>query len=621
MTEFGSSTDLETLRRSGRGKIVVLGVLIAGALGAAAWTFLRRGGTGNPEEAGKVLVVTRGTHVGSSIVLKDVGFETGEGTLPAWVNKAKDEVPELEVEGIEAVMELADRFGWGFVLFESPGEVDFSALEFEGGPPTIPADAKWAAVSVGDFAFPHVITFNPAPSKVLRDGTLPMLQALFEQKQLAALRKPESLAVDQLQLRDKLEEALRRLDQVPEAEKMAEKVVRDLDKALAEGERVEPKPARVGETLESLTARPLADGSVLSIGRTLEVVTRDAVRADLDLGDREQFLVGAAMAEPSARVPCTSLAEGGVAVGDWRSIQWSDDGSTALLSTLGNGDSLWTLDATKAGACAWTKLGAVERGRSGLDGPAVLGPGGAMARVGFVDGLGVISVTRPGEPEVVLGMLESTVLSQLVWIDGDHLAALADYEIDDTAWIAIFSVRDTTRVVVAPAKVAAGNAGITQLAAIPGRASLLAVGYDGRLVRIDLPAAPAALLANPPMATDVPPLVAEGRPTVYQVDAGSFTSKALTDSGNQIGDLAVSRDGKRATMTVSGNVVDPEYLNDGEIAIVDLDSGAMRVLTRNALDDDDPVFTADGRHVVFSTRVQAPKSDWTITAARIVPAE
>lgn len=620
MTEFGSSTDLETLQRSGRGKVVVLGVLIAGALGAAAWTFLRKGGTGNPEEAGKVLVVTRGSHVGSSITLKDVGFETGEGTLAAWVDKAKDDVPDLEVDGVAAVLALADRFGWGFVVFEAPAEVDFSGIDIEGGTPTFSADAQWAAVSVGDFAFPHVVTVNPPPSKVLRDGSMPMIQALFEHEQLAALRKPESLAVDQLQLRDKLEEALRKLDQLPEAERLAEKVVADIDKTLIEGELVEPKPVRIGDTLESLTARPLADGSVLSIGRTLQVISRDGVRADLDLGTREEFRVGAPMAAAADRVTCTGLAGGGVEVGDWRGLVWSVDGSTAVLSTLGRGETLWTLDASKPGTCTWSEVGTVARGRTGLDGKPVPWTGGKLARVGHVDGFGVVSVTRPGEPELQLGMLESTVLSHLVWLDDEHLAAVADYEVDNTTWIALLSTRDPMRVVVMPASVVAGNTGISSIVAIPGRAAILAVGYDGRLVRVDFPAAAAEIIANPPMAAEQTPLVAEGRPTVYQIDPSGFTSKALTEMGG-ISDLVTSRDGKRAAMTVRGDGVDPDAPNDKEIAIVDLDSGATRLLTRNALPDDDPVFTADGRHVVFETRVEMPRSDWTITAARIVPAD
>ncbi len=618
MTEFGSSTDLETLRRSGRGKIVVLGVLVAGALGAATWAFLRKGGTGNPEEAGKVLVVTRGSTTGSSFALRDAGFETGEGTLQAWVDKAKEEVPDLDVDGVPAVMALADRFGWGYVVFESPADVDFSGLEFEGGAPEIPDDAQWAAVSAGDFAFPHVLTINPEPSKVLRDGSMSMLQALFEQEQLAALLEPESLGVDQLHLRDTLEEGRRKLALVPDAERLAEKVVNDIGKALTEGERVDPAPTQIGVTLESLTARPLADGSVLSVGRTLELVTRDAIRVDLDLGSMQQLLVGAPTAAASDRVPCAAFAGGAVEVGDWRDLTWSVDGSTALLSTLAGGETLWGLDDTKPGACAWTKLASVPHARPGLDGPAVPWRGGRLARVGFVDGLGVVSVSIAGEPELQLGMLESTSLSHLVWIDDDHLAALASYEVDNSSWIAVFSVRDPMRVVVVPASVAGGVHGMSDLAAVPGRSSLLVLGYGGLLVRVDLPAPPAALLAEPPLAPDQTPLEAEGRPTVYQLDPAGFSSKTLIADGN-LGDLAVSRDGKHAVGTVHGTEVDPDAPGDGEIAVIDIEAGGMRLLTRNALSDREPHFTADGRHVVFSTRVEMPRSDWTITAARVVP--
>jgi hypothetical protein len=486
--------------------------------------------------------------------------------------------------------------------------------------PTIPEHAKWAAVSVGDFAFPHVMTFNPPPSKVLKDGTLPILQALFEQEQLAALRKPESLAVDQLQLRDKLEEALRKLDQIPNAEKLAEKVVHDIDVALAEKERVEPKPVRVGESLESLTARPMADGSILSITRSLSVVTRDGVRADLDLGSAERFLFGMPMVAASDRTSCTSLAGGEVEVGDWRGVSWSADASTLVLSTQGAGDTIWTLATDPPGGCAWTKVGDVPRGRAGLDGTPVPWRGGKLARAGYVDGLGVISVTSPKDAEVQLGMLESTVLSDLVWLDDEHIAAIAHYEVDSTFWIALFSLRDTAKVVVVPASVAAGATGLSELAAIPGKNALLVTGYDSRLVRVELPKAVADVIATPTMATDKQPLVAEGRPTVYEIDPSGFTSKALTDAIS-MSDLTVSADGKRAAVTVDGRDIDPDAPGDGEIAVIDLDSGAMRLLTRNDLRDDDPHFTADGKYVVFDTRVELSRSDWTITAARIVPVD
>lgn len=619
MGEYGSSTDLETLRKSGRGKFVALGVLIAAALGAATWSFLKKGGTGNPEEAGKVLVVTRGTHVGYSAVLTEAGFEAAEGSLQAWVNKAKDEVPDLDVDGVPAIMALADRFGWGYVVFEAPGEVDFSALDVAGGVPSFGADVRWAAVSAGDFAFPHVITVNPAPSKVLRDPALPLLQALFEQEKLAALRKPESLAVGELQLRDRLRDAMRKLDDIPEAERLAGKVVDDIAKQLSEPERGEVKPRLVGETLESGLARPLPDGALLSISRGIELITRDAVRADLDLTPFEQLSFGTLAGGASARQPCTGLAGGKLEVGDWRGFTWADDGAAVVSSSHREGETLWKFDASKPGTCAWTSLGAVAPARPGLDGPMQVSSQGRVARVGQAGALAVVSVAAPGEPDQVLGMLESTELSGLRWLDATTLVATARYLADDSQWLAFFSTTEPLKVLVVSTTVFEGANSVRDLVAVPGRNALLAVygGADDRLYRLDLPQAAAAMFANPVMAEGKTPLLADGRPTVYELDPTPFSAKLLATT-HFIGGAVVSPDGRRAAFVIQGGDTDPDHDDDAEIAVVDVEQGAMKVLTRNEIRDDEPRFTADGRSIVFETRVEVPRSKWIITAARAI---
>ncbi|MBC8068075.1 MAG: hypothetical protein IAG13_07065 [Deltaproteobacteria bacterium] len=618
MTELGSRSDLETLRRSGRGKFILLGVLLVGALGAAGYTFLHRGGTGNPEDPGKVLVVTRGTRVGFSVVLKDVGFEAAEGTLPAWVDKAKDEVPELDAEGVAAVMQLADRFGWGFVAFENPAEVDFSGLEIDERP-TIDATTGWAVVSAGDFAFPHVMTVSPAPSKVLRDGSVPLLQALFAHEQLHVLQDPQSVPVERLQLRDRLEEGMHRLEQVPQAEQMAEKIVLKVREQLTDGERAEPKPSLIGEPLESGSSHPLPDGNLLTTSRTLDLVTRDAVRADLELGKQHRFVFGALGADPAGRVACTALAGGEREVGDLSSVLWSPDGSVALLDTLADGETLWRFDASQ-GACGWTRSHALAKPRPGLDGRALPWRTGDVARIGHVDGLGVVSVVSPDGTEQTLGMLESTRLSELVWLGDDHLAASAYYEVDGSSWIAVFSTEEPMKLLLIPAATVMGASSVGELAMVPGRNAfvLTASVSSERLYRLDLPAALPELFAAPPLAEGRTVLEAPGRPNVYQLDPSKFTATALTRKGTVAG-VQISNDGKWAVYSTRGDETDPDADDDHEIAIAAVDGSGERLLTRNAVGDNHPYFTADGKHVVFETGVEMPKTGWTISAPRMVP--
>lgn len=619
MTELGSRSDLETLQRSGRGKFIVLGVLLAGALGAAAYSFFfKKGGTGNPEDPGKVLVVTRGTRIGFSVVLKDVGFEAGEGTLPAWENKAKDEVPELDATGVAAVMALADRFGWGYVAFESPGEVDFSGLDIDELP-TFDENSKWAVLSAGDFAFPHVMTVNPPPSKVLRDSTVPLLQALFAQEQLAELRDPKKVPVERLQLRDRLEEAMHRLDQVPQAEQMAEKIVLKVREQLTDGERAEPKPTLVGEALESASTHPLPDGNLLTVSRSLELVTRDAVRADLDLAKQHRFLFGAPMADPTTRTACTSLANGELEVGDLSNALWSHDGSTVVLETLAEGEVVWRYDPTQ-GACGWRRSHVLARHRAGLDGTLRPWSTGHTARVGHVDGLAVVSVVAPDGTEQVLGMLDAMRLSDLVWLDDTHLAALGVNESDGNSSLVLFATNEPMKVLMMPSIAIAGAMGLGELARVPGKNAvvLAALAEGAKLYRLDFTTPIAELFTAPKLAAGKTALELPGRPTVFELDPAVVSANVLTQKGS-VDDVIVSPDAKWVVYTTRGDETDPDADGDNEIAVAALDGSGNRLLTRNGVGDDDPYVTSDSKYVVFETRVEMPKTDWTITAPRIVP--
>ncbi len=626
--DLGSHSDLDTLRRSGRGKLILLGALIVAAAGAAAYTFTRKSGTGNPEEAGRVFVVTRGTSVGYSSVLGDLGFEAKEGTLLAFENKAKDEVPDLEGKtGLAAVFALADRFGWGYVAIEDPGNVDFSGLEIEGGTPSFAADAKWAVLSVGDFAFPHRLTVNPPPSKVMRGVELPLLGALFEQEKLAVLRQPDKLAVAELQLRDRLKAAVEKLEQIPEAEQLAERIVGDVRKLLVDDERLDPKPALIGDPLESGDVYPLPDGRILGVTRSIELYSRDAIRGELKLGGDERFLVGAAVGEPSARTPCAGLAGGAVAKADLAGQMIAEGGSAVALDLLSEGEVVWRWDAkaaaADAGGCGFVRQGVLPKIPRDGGNAAALSSAGKVATVRNSDGAAVVTVRAPGGDQDDLGLVAGADLQTIVWLDDDHLATLATLDDGTAEAILLLSVADPMKVLAIPGSAFGVGRSIDAVVAVPGKPSLVAVVEEEvgeeRLARLDLPASYAELFAKPPADPSRPAVALAGQPTLITLDPSGLSVTTLAARG-VIWNPKISADGHHVVFAVNGSVVDKDGTNDDEIAIADVAGKGMKILTSNALRDRDPYFTVDGRHIVFATRVEIPRTNWVITVPRVIAA-
>lgn len=618
--EMGSRSDLEALRRSGRGKFIVVALLLALTLGAAGWWFfLRKQGVGNPEDPAKVIVVARSR--GLSILLTDGGFDAAEGTFEAWVNKAQDEVPDLEVDGIEAIMTLADRFGYGYVVFERPQDVDFSALDIEGGVPELPEHVRFAVLSAGDFGFPHVMTVNPEPSKVMQSHGVVLLQALFAQERLAATLGPdENMAMDVIKLRDQVRDAVDRLQRIPEAEKLAEKIVGEVDRQLVDEELAEPKPHRLADALQSTRPIPLANGSVLGISRGFQVVSRDAVRADLDLEDEEKFFVGPAT--EGERTPCEALAGGSVSINESPRYSIGDHGDAILLHTLSDGYVLWALDP-KAEGCAFKKVGDVPAPEPGLSSEALPNAAGLVLRVGDVGGQAVVAVAdAKTDTTSLLGMLDGASISAVAWLDARHVAAIVRRD-DDIDALALLDIERPTQVLFLPASALENAETLGEVAAVKiGASPVLAVTagqYPRRLYRLQLPAALDALFDAPPASPATPPVVREGLPTIVTLDTTGVTATALTTEGQAYSPSA-SPDGTKIAFVLDDSGLDERNPGDSEVAVVATEGGGkgLRLLTRNALRDYGPRFTADGKHVVFETRVEIPKTDWRITAARAV---
>lgn len=614
--DLGSRSDLEALQRSGRGKTVVLVLMLLAALGAAIWWFaLRRKGVGNPEDPTKVLVVSRGTTVGYSVVLNDAGFDAAEGTLSAWEHKADEELEDNEETGVAAVMTLADTFGYGYVAFEFPQDVDLSPLDIDGGAPQFPEHVRWAVLSVGDFGVPHVVTHNPEPSKVMRDNAVVLLQALFQQEKLnVLLPENDSPNVADIQLRDRVHDALDKLARLPEAEQMAEKIVLQIREQLEDGERAQPRPRLLGEPLESGTPVPLPSGDVLGIIRGFSVVTRDAVRADLDLEDEERFVAGPAQGSPDERSTCDSLAGGKISVHDSARYAFASDGSVILVKSLSEGLTLWTAGDQ---GCVFAKTGTVPQPAAGFEGLGVPHKSGAVARHGTIGGTASIAVLGAGsEDRQLLGMLLDAEFGEPVWIDEHHLVATAQSFGSDA--IFLLSTEHPTKLLQIRSIAFDGGGELGYVAAVPGKNQLLVSSgsFPHKVYRLDLPSDIASMFASPPTPEGFEEVIEPGLPTIYPIDTNQLVATALSHEG-RVRSIAVSPDGKLVAFGLRDSGLDEEE-GDEEIALAPIAGGTMRLLTRNAIKDHSPRFTADSKQVVFRTRVEIPKTSWVVTSPRVV---
>ncbi len=619
-----SRTDLEALRRSGKGKILALALLLIAALGAATWFLLLKAeGIGAAERADKVLVVRSGEIAGYSAVLVKDGFDAAEGGLQHWVDKARSELPEPpQGSDVQIVLTLADHFGYGYVVFERPQDVDFSSLEIDDMPP-LDEHVRFAAVSVGDFAFPHVVTVNPEPPKALRRVEVSLLQALFAQQALAeALPDNASASVAAIQLRSKLKEALLDLALVETAEALAEEVLGQARRQLQD-ERGASTPVLLSDHLEAGSAHPTPEGPVLSFVRPFDVVTEDGIRAELSPGSYSAFVASTPGIE--GRVPLCAPALSEALEGSHSPRFVVDPGGGAfVVQRTGSEQHLWV--ATPATECGYTNLGAMSA--TTLDEVQLMLPhrSGVVAQVGTVDGEAAIEFTKPGEDAPRVVVLTGIGVRDVAWIDDSIVAATGD-----DGLLYLVSTAPQTPVVSVQPQGLGRDPVLFEVAARTDRSVLLTVGSSiRRLVRLDADRTWTALMEDPP-ALEVTPPDAEAPtdpeapaaevPGPVRLDPSTFAVKILTRAG-KVTEPVASADGAAVAMTVYDRTLDdPGKGDDAEIGWISAEGGPLRLLTRNAVPDHAPSFTADGSAVLFSTRIELERSSWRLSVPRSVAVE
>lgn len=613
-----SRTDLEALRRSGSGKILALGVLLLAALSAAAWfLFFRAEGIGAPERADKVLVVRAGDIAGYSAVLGRDGFDAAEGSLAHWVDKAHLELPEPpEGTDVQVVLTLADHFGYGYVVFEYPAEVDFTDVDIENMP-EFEDHVRFAALSVGDFAFPHQMTVNPEPSTALRRVEIGLLQALFAQEALAeALPENDSASVSSIQLRSKLEDAILDLKLVERAEALAGETVSEISRVLRD-ERGTTAPVRLGGQNDGGRAVPNPQGGVVTLVRRFDVVSDDGIRAELDWSPQQMF-AAPGPSEQGRQPFCSPMFKAAALDGPPVELIASPDGASLMIERRGHPQQLWM--SSDAADCGYVFVDLPE---SGLEEVASTLPGREfVARLGTVDGEATFEFVAALDGAATEVELTGVAIRDAAWLDARYVAATGD---DGLVYL-LDAKAESKPLAVMPTGIGR-DPSLFEVAKLSDDSLLLTVGSaPRRLVRIQATKPWPALFSSPPalpvpevaVADDDAEAPAEPPSIAIRLDPETVTATTLTRAGN-VSEPVGSPDGTSVAFTILDRALDdPGQGEDSEIALVGADGGNLELLTKNAVRDRSPRFTADGSAVLFQTRVEMPRSNWRIVVPRSV---
>ena len=628
-----SQTDLEVLRSSHRGKFITLGVLLAAAGGV--WLFFNRTGPiGQDEDPARVLVVNQ-SHVRYKPYLEQWGFAAQEGRIETIEEESHKKLPELELTGVPAILQLADWAGYAYVAFENPQKVDFGGLEVEGGVPTFEPWQRFAVVSAGDYAFPHKLTVSAKPSEVMSGPDLDLLTALFAQEPLSrTIREDPKDPPVVMVLRTKLKEGMDRLTSISDAEATVAKIAEKARTLLVDKEQGEPKPALLGGIHESLNAIALADGSSLVMSRAVHFSSNTGYNAELELDRNWQFSYLPAGAAPgAAREPCSSLLGGTLEESGSRPLFRSSPRGDALLVHIDGASQVWRLEqGAGKQPCSFTLAGKVTLPLARNEDPGDPQASGRIAR-GRRDGAdSVVYIAKPGEDvPVELARSPSIGFAAPAWIAEDWVAA-AGY--CTTAGIGsgvyMLSPSHPDHALRLDAIALDASHSIDGVAPAPdgpnGPRLLVTASSDRgqRLFRVDF-TRPWGEQYDQVVAADrepPPQSVVDGtEPRVYALDGAAFTTTTLTHEG-WVSDMVAAPDGRAVAFQIrdiDNGVVDADSRR--EIGLVPLDgSGPMRLLTRNGLEDHTPMFSADSNTVLFRTRFSFEKTKWILTTARSVSA-
>ncbi|KIG12320.1 hypothetical protein DB30_01588 [Enhygromyxa salina] len=358
----GVGSDLEVLNRGFLPRLGVLVLLVIAALAAAVWSGTRKHGSGEPEQRQRLLVVSAG-NIDYYTLLVEGGFSIEVDGYDDWQAAARELLPESEAEGVALILALADERGFGFVVWESPGQFDFTGLELEPGIDEIEdfASRDYAVLSVGDLSFPHRLSVDTAGElPFMRVPGFGTLEALFGQPAIGAREDETRPTIEELQYEDAIERARWMYERAPSFAAAIELAGAAIDASLAQ----DPLAPALVQPFAAGSAVPTPDGGVLLVDHDLEVYSTDARTLGVYAGEqlRLRYLSGSALERLFETgeldpVACPSLAGGNLDMRRRPRIEAAIDGSAIAIHTRGGEAEIWwKLDQP---GCEWREQAGV----------------------------------------------------------------------------------------------------------------------------------------------------------------------------------------------------------------------------------------------------------------------
>lgn len=636
-----SLEEMGLLTRSHRHQRMVLFFLLI-AVAGGIWWYQRSRPTGSPEEASSIFIVTNGsTHY--RYALTDLGFRVREGTIDEFEQLAAQKLPSVKKRGIPAILHLADWAGFGYVVFADPSQVDFSELEIAGGIPDMSHQPAFAAISVGDYAFPHRLTLSQERTGIVRGEDLDILTAVFAQEPLASVLDSQATRPTEIfALRSRLHLAIMRIQQTEEANRALAKMQEQAQELLVSDERGNSKPVSLAEIDEQVIPIALRDGSILSIVRKLHFVSEDGVSMHVDVDRTWQFFTSApGKYEVEQRTPCTSLMNGSYEQQLHRPQFIASAHGDALLIQTDTEATLWRLHPSK-GFCQFESLGNIDVGDSAERPVGVPHANGYLVQIARENQGSRLQLLGTGDlPSLPLVVTQDIVLGAPIWLDETYIAVPGIHIITpslDAAQhlldgIYIFHAQHPGVALRIPAELLS-NQRLTlseQLAApftIENKPWLVMTNAvnseytDGNLIRVNLSAKFSDLFAKleeqinaedyPSLLS--PPYEAIDGLLIHSLQAAEIEVVPLANAPGASNPV-ISHDG--TSIAVQLHHFADNRVGDSELALIDsMGRNGLRLLTDNNLDDTLPMFSKDDQALVFHTSYRLPRIKHHVTTGR-----